>query len=960
MPKPAAAFWGTDFEEFAHLDAIPTSLYPKRELQGATTPDPGYSSNGPIRHQAVSLSALGLALPPGGGDKAMRITMPPSGGVTSRYMLSGFWKNAVPGDDYWASALWMIKGYQGPYTADGNYFGVNGHTHRNLGTGANGPGMGVGQYSMKVYSDPDSVAPPGWGVGLNLAGTVAQNGDGGLQRILVAPVQNLLWLYTLMHLRWSRGSDGIGEYWVNQVKKHVITGQNMQSAATSIQQRFGFYQGGSINHTREVYVAHHLIGPTRASVEINVADTGGGGIVVPTVPTVKLRSWAGEEFTTGAEFPNLTGQASFQNGQVKLSLPAGTDVSSISTDKKFDAIGDGAVLSTVSFPGRLSNTVESAYVLYWTADWDNGNRAVLRRRIVVNAAGTVISDKAECYLREAGADAAPQLFNWSAVPADAQFLKIGLLSDGKTVAYSVAGADQVYQPLTQRAFTGSQASGLCSLVFGVQREYGDVALSDAAADRAIGSSQPAAAGGASPGALTAAALTFDGTQLRSLPLAPGSGPPTTLLLLAKRATGLNSSILAPLGFSKDGTNPGRWMRQYGSSEATFPGQLYLAEAVGQAQVGAGAGTLPAAGTWVLAAVSEAADGKITVRFWDGTAKTFTHAEDIFTITPGAAISNANARLVIGAANPAIGGTISTGTAWRGQAVMAAVFNKVLTRAEFEAMVSSSGVVTRALVQAAAPARMYELTNTGTPMAQLQDLIGTAHEVTAEAKGTNTAYTTADVPYDPAASGTPAAPGAQPSVPQATGLTVTGAQVSTGGATGQATFTFNTVAANPAINFTPHATAPYGLFRSPDGVSGWTQVGAWQATPVFAVTGITLDDNQFYAGRYRDNSATPIQGDFSTPVSVVISSSLPSLIAVTGLRLVRTPGQIQVFWQPNPADELVTEYHVWIAPTFDDYNVTPDYAGAGTVSGSELTCPAFTGLLDTLDYKVQVKAARPAS
>jgi fibronectin type 3 domain-containing protein len=273
MAKPTGASWGTDFSEFTHLQQIPATAayYPQRETQGATTDGAGYVHTGPIRHLAVSLSALGVTSPDG-NDMAMRIVMPPSNfptangssGRTSRYQLSSFWRNATQGDDYWVSwwdmlaTDWNIS--SGQITNNGTSFTAIGHTNRYVDTGNNGPLCYISDCTFRNAKAQRQA-------GLNMIGTTAQNGDGALQKGIMCDIVLGQWNFWEVHYHWSHGSDGRIDFYRNGTLVHSITGANMQTAGNSIQQRIGYYQGSAINHTRTYYVASHYIGPTRASVQ---------------------------------------------------------------------------------------------------------------------------------------------------------------------------------------------------------------------------------------------------------------------------------------------------------------------------------------------------------------------------------------------------------------------------------------------------------------------------------------------------------------------------------------------------------------------------------------------------------------------------------------------------------------------------------------------------------------------
>jgi hypothetical protein len=129
-------------------------------------------------------------------------------------------------------------------------------------------------------------------------------------------------------------------------------------------------------------------------------------------------------------------------------------------------------------------------------------------------------------------------------------------------------------------------------------------------------------------------------------------------------------------------------------------------------------------------------------------------------------------------------------------------------------------------------------------------------------------------------------------------------VSTGGATGQLTLHVNATtsigASGSFPGYTPNAT-PYGFFQSVNDGQTWTQIGAWQSSTSKAVTGLALDTPLVFSARYRDNSSTPIVGDFATPVEAIISSGTSGapLDGINAGSSTRTTGQIIWTWDYEP-------------------------------------------------------------
>jgi hypothetical protein len=191
------------------------------------------------------------------GTMAMRVTVPSPGGATQRYQLR-YWQPQSTGADYWQS-YGLLIGDDWKVDSNGNLIQVanNGTTftnigagHRNNSNGDNGPGGGVGSMSTRLGS------PCRLQVGFNFNGQVSQNGDGGQH--LTAVVDNprkLTWYDVMWHIKWSHGSDGFAEYYLNGTKVGEFTGQTLGSTINTWEHRCGFYDGGSIDHTRSTYYA---------------------------------------------------------------------------------------------------------------------------------------------------------------------------------------------------------------------------------------------------------------------------------------------------------------------------------------------------------------------------------------------------------------------------------------------------------------------------------------------------------------------------------------------------------------------------------------------------------------------------------------------------------------------------------------------------------------------------------
>ena len=163
---------------------------------------------------------------------------------------------------------------------------------------------------------------------------------------------------------------------------------------------------------------------------------------------------------------------------MRLALDAGVGSSVVTrTANNVNMVGGALRIGPLNFPQRTGGT--GVLLTPFTIDFGNGNRAVLRRRTVhATASSTPTSDKFECYLRIANNDIGPLVpsFDVADVLAGAVvYFKVGVLSDGRTVTYQVAGENGEFLELTRRSYaTADVASKVASWAFLMTRESGDL------------------------------------------------------------------------------------------------------------------------------------------------------------------------------------------------------------------------------------------------------------------------------------------------------------------------------------------------------------------------------------------------------------------------------------------------------------------------------------------------------
>jgi hypothetical protein len=584
-------------------------------------------------------------------------------------------------------------------------------------------------------------------------------------------------------------------------------------------------------------------------------------------------------------------------------------------------------------------------------DCERVHRAVLRYR-TNSATGVNFID---LRIVENGADAGQVTVNLPTGFNAASYLKMGFLSDGKTVSFQYSNDGVTFNRLApDRVFTVlnfATATTLGALAFNASIVSGTPTVATSAAERVFGSSTPAPGGGATSGVFTDTARTFTvNTSNIIFPLTRTAYEPGTIAaLVRKTGTGLGTVC----GYSNTSDGTGGLFRAFSVDDSTAggtPSWPYMSDQ--NSTVTALRGNTPVPlNAWCVIVWSRDAVGNVTTRVCNlsnPTSPVWAHAENyaINAVAPQA--DPTNGRFTVGSSTPAL-----SPFGWTGQIAAVAEFDHVLSRAEAEYLVGPNNVMTREIVKAlTGEYRLYEFTQTATGTA-VTDQIGSKNQT---AINDTTVYTAAGtVPYATGIAA-PTPPDTVATVPDPVNFRVVNPQIDPAApTTGKATLAVNATVA--ATGYTPNAS-PYVWYSATNSSgSDAAQIGSPTSTATLALTALPLDTLRYYSVRLRDNAGTPNLSNFAPWQPLFIASAAPSLSPVSGFRQARTAGQIKPFWAPAPTDQLVTEYHIWLAQDTGTYPATPQFVGAGTVSGAELTAPAFAGLNDALRYKLRITAAR---
>ena len=209
-------------------------------------------------------------------------------------------------DEWWAHSLMFPPGYVPPPVASVWNWGALFDFHNSS--------PGGGQPNFMVYATPT-------GLELHMAGganTVNRPSDPGYYSIAIGPITKNVWYDFVYHVKWSSGSDGLFQAWLNGRQVMNYSGPNLYVSQSCYLKIANYHTAlgvpVSVAHSR-VVMAH-----TQADVQI-----GSGGTPPPTVPV-----------------PNVVGQtqAAATSALTSAGLTAGTVTQQSST-----TVASGNVIS---------------------------------------------------------------------------------------------------------------------------------------------------------------------------------------------------------------------------------------------------------------------------------------------------------------------------------------------------------------------------------------------------------------------------------------------------------------------------------------------------------------------------------------------------------------------------------------------------------------------------------------
>src|SRR5437588_6962259 len=281
-------------------------------------------------------------------------------------------------DEWWAHSLMFPPGYVPPPVASVWNWGALFDFHNSS--------PGGGQPNFMVYATPT-------GLELHMAGganTVNRPSDPGYYSIAIGPIVKNVWYDFIYHVKWSSGSDGLFQAWLNGQQVMNYSGPNLYVGQSCYLKIANYHTElgvpVSVVHSR-VVMAH-----TQADVQI-----GSGGTPPPTVPVPNVVGQTQAAATSAISSAGLTARTVTQqssttvaSGSVISESPAaGTSVASASAVNL--VVSSGAPAPTqVAVPNVVGQTQAAATSALSAAALTVGT--VTQQSSTTVASGNVISE----------------------------------------------------------------------------------------------------------------------------------------------------------------------------------------------------------------------------------------------------------------------------------------------------------------------------------------------------------------------------------------------------------------------------------------------------------------------------------------------------------------------------------------------------------------------------------------
>jgi len=464
-------------------------------------------------------------------------------------------------DEWWAHSLMFPPGYVPPPVASVWNWGALFDFHNSS--------PGGGQPNFMVYATPT-------GLELHMAGganTVNLPSDPGYYSIAIGPITKNVWYDFVYHVKWSSGSDGLFQAWLNGKQVMNYSGPNLYVGQSCYLKIANYHTElgvpVSVVHSR-VVMAH-----TQADVQI-----GSGGTPPPTVPVPNVVGQTQAAATSAITSAGLTvgtvtqqSSTTVASGSVISESPAaGTSVASASAVNL--VVSSGAPAPTqVAVPNVVGQTQAAATSALSAAALTVGT--VTQQSSTTVASGSVISESPAAGTSVASASAVNLVVS-SGAPAPTQVAVPNVVGQTQAAATSaITSAGLTAGTVTMQSST-TVASGS---VISESPAAGTSVASASAVNLVVSSGAPAPGQVAVPNvvgeteaaatsAISAAALTVGAvTQQSSTTVASGNVISESPAAGTSVASGAAVSLVV-------------------SSGAPAPGQVAVPNVVGQTQAAA--------------------------------------------------------------------------------------------------------------------------------------------------------------------------------------------------------------------------------------------------------------------------------------------------------------------------------------------------------------------------------------
>src|SRR5947208_8541615 len=236
-------------------------------------------------------------------------------------------------DEWWAHSLMFPPSYVAPPAGAVWNWGALFDFHNSS--------SGGGQPNFMVYATPT-------GLELHMAGganTVNRPTDPGYYSIAIAPIAKNVWYDFVYHVKWSSGSDGLFQAWLNGRQVMNYSGPNLYVGQSCYLKLANYHTPLGV----PISVIHSRVvrGTTQADVQI-----GSGGTPPPTVPVPNVVGQTQATATSAITGAGLTrGAVAHQSS----SLVASGSVISESPAAGADVVRGSAVNLVVSTGGGITS-----------------------------------------------------------------------------------------------------------------------------------------------------------------------------------------------------------------------------------------------------------------------------------------------------------------------------------------------------------------------------------------------------------------------------------------------------------------------------------------------------------------------------------------------------------------------------------------------------------------------------